>query len=170
MGFTIYYESTHPVPAKVAANVQKEAARLVQGYTWLSCEPVSFFGGSPNGKLSGGSKPNFCPHPDDIADAAREALPDGTVNTLLDNLCELSREFDVSWALSHDHDDQPMGFVKNGVCDRQLRQTIVAFGELVGSMQDEFDEPTSADSRRPPPSDDDDDLDENQMIFKFRPK
>lgn len=72
------------------------AARAAnQGRTWLSCEPVHFFTNDEDGHLLGGSKPNFRPHPDDVASAAREALPDGSARDMLDILCGLSRDHGI---------------------------------------------------------------------------
>lgn len=141
MGFTVCYCSMRPVtPAE--ADALRQAARVAcEGRTWLGCEPVCFFAGDDDGHLFGGSKPNFRPHPDDVAAAAREGLPDGTTRDMLDVLCRLSREHTVDWALSHDH-DPAIGFIHAGVCDDQALAQIEAFatlGDLLGELGlDEF--------------------------------
>src|ERR1700692_3438623 len=97
MGFTIYYRSTGPIGAAQADAIRDAAATRVEGRTWLSCEPVHFFQDQQDDRLLGGSKPNFQPHPDDAASAAREGLPDGAVRDLVEILCTLSRDFEVDW-------------------------------------------------------------------------
>src|SRR5262249_55843343 len=115
MGFAIYYRSTRRVSPARANAIQEAAARLIEGRTCLSCEPVGFFADQEDGRLLGGSKPNFLPHPDDAAAAARESLTDGTVRDVIEVLCQLSRDHGVDWELSHDYDPGPIGFIRGGV-------------------------------------------------------
>jgi hypothetical protein len=97
VGFTIYYRSTRRLsPAKTNA-IKRATDELCAGRTWLSCEPVCFFQDQKDGRLFGGSKPNFQPHPDDVAAAARDALPDGTVRDVIEILCRLSSDYEVDW-------------------------------------------------------------------------
>jgi hypothetical protein len=129
MGFTIYYRSTQPV-APADSEAIREAARVAnEGRTWLSCEPVHFFPGA-DGNLQGGSKPNFMPHPDDAAAAARAGLPDGTTRDMLDILCRLSRDHAVDWEISHDHSGGPIGYIRSGVCDDVVLAQIEGFADL----------------------------------------
>jgi hypothetical protein len=129
MGFTIYYRSTRPVSPAEAQAVEQSTRAACRGRTWLSCEPVHFFGGD-DGHLLGGSKPNFQPHPDDVAAAAREGLPDGTARDMLDILCRLSRAHGIDWEITHDHSDGPVGYVRGGVCDADVLAQVEAFAEL----------------------------------------
>jgi hypothetical protein len=116
------------VDAKQAAQIREAANRACAGRTWLSCEPPQFFQPDPDGDghLIGLSKPNFQPHPDDAASAAREGLPDGDVNDLLDVLSQLSRDGEIG----HDAEPGAAGFIREGVCDPQLRQLSTALGDL----------------------------------------
>jgi hypothetical protein len=175
MGFTIYYRSTKPVKPAKAEAIRAAAAELVEGRTWLSCEPVGFFSDQEDGRLIGGSKPNFQPHPDDVAAAAKEALPDGTVTDLLDILCQLSADFGVDWEFSHDHDAGPIGFVRGGMCEPRLRDQMEALGDLGNILQELMDD-TDLQSEDFSPrktfndeSDDDED-DPGPAILKFRPR
>lgn len=183
MGFTIAYESTKPVPRATAEQIRAATDELCQGYTWLSCEPVDFFETPNQGKLWGASKPNFFPHPDDVASAAKERLPDGTVTTMLDILCQLSRDYRVDWRLSHELDPRPMGFIRGGECAPGLVEAIDGFEELVAGMQNlgrgygEVDEDEDLDSTADNESqdkrncdDEDDGGSDNPHILKFRPK
>jgi hypothetical protein len=105
---------------------------LSSGRTWLSCEPPWLF--NNDGALMGISKPNFSPHPDDVASARSEGLPDGTLIDLLDILCELSRDFDVEWEISHDYSEGPIGYIRNGVCDDEVRTQCTAFNDLADEL------------------------------------
>lgn len=122
MGFSIYYRSTRPVSPEEEVAIRRTAHQASVGRTWLSCEPVHFFNGEPDddGRLFGGSKPNFLPHPDDAASAASAGLPDGDVRDLFDVLCHLSRDHGVDWEISHEHAPEPAGYIRDGVCDPGL--------------------------------------------------
>lgn len=174
MGFTVYYRSTRPVAPVQAAAIERGASELTCGRTWHSCEPVCFFGGAEDGHLLGGSKPNFQPHPDDAAAAAEEGLPDGTTKDLLDILCELSRVHDFDWEISHDHSGGPIGFIRAGVCDSEVRAQIETFadvGDMLRDLTDEFamgdDFPQSSPRSEQDGFEDDED---GPPILKFRPK
>jgi hypothetical protein len=140
MGFTLYYRSTRPV-TEAKANAIRQAARAASaGRTWLGCEPPRFFGDLADGHLLGGSKPNFQPHPDDTAAAARSGLPNGTPRDLIEVLCQLSREHGVDWVFSHDHDPGPIGFIRAGVCDGRVLDQVEAFTELADVLDELGDE------------------------------
>mgnify|MGYP001029230339 CR=1 FL=1 len=135
MGFTVYYRSTRTVTPAESDAVRQAARAANAGRTWLGCEPVHFFP-DHDGHLTGGSKPNFTPHPDDAASAARSGLPDGTTRDLLDVLCQLGRAHGIDWALSHDHDPD-IGEIRGGVCDESVLAQIEAFvalGEVLGEL------------------------------------
>jgi hypothetical protein len=134
MGFTVYYRSTEPVSAALRSQVNATTDVLCEARTWLSCEPVWFFAnGGGNGFLEGGSKPNFAPHPDDVAEAEAEGIADGTIQDVMDLLCELSREFGIDWQFSHDHDRGPIGFIRDGHADADLCNEIETIAMLAGT-------------------------------------
>jgi hypothetical protein len=140
MGFTIYYRSTRAVSQEEAEVIGRAARDACRGRTWLNCEPVHFFSGSEDGCLFGGSKPNFRPHPDDVASAARRELPHGGVRDMLEVLCRLSREHDLDWEISHDHSGGPVGLIRAGECDRDVLAQVEAFAdvaEYLGSLSEE---------------------------------
>ena len=170
MGFTIYFESTGRISPAHADRIEAMSRQLCEGYTWLSCEPPVGFQYDPvSGDLAGFSKPNFFPDPDDAASAAAEGLPDGTVNELLDVLCELSQMFKFDWSFSHDEDPGPIGFIRRGKCDPELRSLFSAFGDLVGNMQ-QFGSTAGPARRDEVRNDDESDDDPGPMILKFKPK
>lgn len=175
MGFTIYYRSTRPVAPAEAAAIERATDELCLGRTWLSCEPVGFFPDGEDGHLFGGSKPNFQPHPDDAAAAAREGLPDGTTFDMLDVLCQVSRDHGIDWEISHDHSDGAVGFIRSGVCDEEVSSQVRAFaglgdilGDLTADVEFPGDLPSSHSHGRKQDLDDDDD--DGPPILSFRPK
>lgn len=174
MGFTIYYRSTRRVNAARAKAIREAVEALIEGRTWLSCEPVGFFS-NQGGHLFGGSKPNFQPSPDDAAAAAEEGLPDGTVHDMIDVLCKLSADFAVDWELSHDH-DPAIGCIRDGECEPQLRQQVAALGDLGGilrEMTDDFEGPGRAPwppRRNAKRASNDEDDDPGPSLLPFRPK
>lgn len=140
MGFSINYRSTRRVSPAEAAAINGAASDACRGRTWLSCEPVGFFSDEEDGHLSGSSKPNFRPHPHDVASAASEGLPDGSARDLLDILCRLSRDYAIDWEISHDYSDGPIGFVRAGECDGDVLSQVEAFAGLaeeLGNLSDE---------------------------------
>jgi hypothetical protein len=169
MGFSITYRTTREVAAAEEAQIRAAADKLTDGYTWLSCEPVTFYRELDEGRLAGFCKPNFMPHPDDIASALREGLPDGTVNEMLDVLCELSRRFRIDFELEHDESNGVAGYIRQGECEEDLRGLISAFGSLaefsldhaLGEMGHEIDDEDFDDP------DDNDDDDRDPPIIKF---
>lgn len=168
MGFTIYYRSTQRVNAARAKAIRAAAEAFTSGRTWLSCEPVGFFS-NKGGHLSGGSKPNFQPDPEDAAAAAAEGLPDGTVRDMVDVLCKLSADFDVDWELSHDHDPGPIGLIRSGVCEPRLREQLKTLGSLGGILREMTGDIDTDEGSGSPPSETDDD-DPGPSILPFRPK
>lgn len=171
MGFTVYYRSTDPVSPETREQVNAATDKLCEGRTWLSCEPVWFFmSGHHGGYLEGGSKPNFAPHADDIAEAELEGLPDGTIVDAMEILCELSREFDIDWEFSHDHDPGPIGFIREGQADADLSHEL----ESISLMAETFAQQVQPEGpvnlrpfRKQLSSDDDHPDDEGPQILKF---
>src|SRR5689334_22263789 len=102
MSFTIYYTSARSVTPEEAEAIKSATQRECQGRSWLSCEPINFLPDLQDGRLIGGSKPNFKPHPGDKRAAKESGLPDGGPQDLLDILARLSREHSIDWELMHD--------------------------------------------------------------------
>lgn len=150
MGFSIYYRSTRPVTKAEAAALQTAAAQASENRTWLSCEPAHFYPQAPEdeGRLAGGSKLNFTPHPDDAASALLLGLPDGNVLDLLQVLCRLSQEHRIDWEFHHDHMSESVGSIRDGVCDPELTEAAAVLADVAGALSDfefEFEEPSDDD-------------------------
>ena len=134
MGFAIGYETTEVVSRDAAKSIIATAFDMVKGRTWLSCGPVLLHH-DETGRLGGSSKPNFMPHPDDIASAQMEGLSDGTVKDVLDVLCALSTRFNIDWLISHDYG--VVGFIRNGICDSDVQTQCYAFNDLAAELIEE---------------------------------
>ena len=113
--------------------------------------------------------------PDDVAAVASEGLPDGTVQDLLDALCQISREYNVDWEFSHDHDPGPIGFIRHGVADDRLIRQIDEFrglgdaiGEIMGEFESEMDGFSAMDDSPDTPDDENGD-DEPPPTIKLWP-
>jgi hypothetical protein len=169
VGFSIRYRSTERIGRKRAQAIRQACARLVEGHTWLSCEPAHLTE-ETDGRLAGFSKPTFQPHPDDVAAAQAEGLPDGTTRDLVEILCRLSADFGVDWELSHDYG--PIGFILRGVCGPNVLEQMDTFAELpdlISEAMNEEKRDTNSGSARAGETDDDDDLD-GPRILPFRPR
>lgn len=132
MGFAIAYQTTEQISPALQREMIDVANDLSRGRTWLSCEPPDLT--NENGTLVGASKPNFSPHPDDVVSANSEGFPDGTLSDVLKVLCELSRRFGVDWEISHDHSDGPLGYIRNGICDDDVKTQCDAFTDLTDEL------------------------------------
>src|SRR5690606_38408345 len=136
MGFTVYYRTTQPITPALAKEIQQAASDLCQGRTWLSCEPVAFFSDTTDQLevLEGGSKPNFLPHPDDVASAKSEQQPHESLHDMIEDLCRLSRDHDVDSEIGHDYGDGPVSQIRGGECDTQVIAQIEAFDEMAKEL------------------------------------
>lgn len=162
MGFSVYYEATEPVDADRLPAVLKAAKQFSAQYSWFSCEPL-YFHKSSDGKLSGSCKPRiFDFNEGDYESSLIEGLPDGTLQTLLDGLSEISRQFDIAWEINADHFPRPIGFIRNGKCDPKvagIAATLVQTGQMLFEEQGFQSRP----SRRLPASDQLGDDDEEEF-------
>lgn len=137
MGFSVHYQTTEMISRGLQAEIVVAIDDLRRGRTWLSCE-IPFLS-DDQGYMSGSSKPNFMPAAIDVAAAAKEGLPDGTLLDLLDILCALSNQFDIDWEISHDHSDGPLGYVRQGRCDDEVRVQCEGIQEMAQDIADEID-------------------------------
>jgi hypothetical protein len=128
MGFAIAYTTTEQISPALQREIIDSLKKHSAGRTWLSCEPPWLI--NQDGYLVGGSKPRDDFDRRDVASAKAEGLPDGTVNALLDCLCGVSAEFDIDWEISHDYSDSPVGYIRCGECDDEVRSLCQAFTDL----------------------------------------
>lgn len=136
MGFSIHYCSTETMHPVRAYEIKQHAQRLIDQYAWFSCEPV-ILQQQTDGYLAGQSKPNFFPAESEVHAPDPSGVPDGTVLTLAEVLCVLSREHGVDWDIAHDYEPDPIGRISGGVADIELieqLETLGSLGDLLGEM------------------------------------
>lgn len=136
MGFSIRYETTERISPALQEEILLALEPLMAERTWLHCEPPLM--DDDDGLLAGSSKPNFMPDRDDAASAHSEGLPTGTILDLLDVLCRLSGQFNIEWELAHDYSDGPMGYIRNGCADDELRSQCAALADIPDGLPDDF--------------------------------
>ncbi|MCE9545747.1 MAG: ankyrin repeat domain-containing protein [Planctomycetia bacterium] len=129
VGFTVWYRSSNPHSDADRIAIERAAADLCQGRTWLSCEPVFFFADSGDGRIVGGSKPNFTPHAEEIKSADATGLPDGTIRDAVDVLCQISRIHGVDWEITHQEGGDWIGHIRAGDAEKELLDRVSAFAE-----------------------------------------
>ena len=137
MGLCIYYRSVEPMHPASAFDISQHAQRLQSQYRWLRCEPV-VLSHTTDGLLRGGSKPNFVASEVDFDPAEFGNLPDGTLMTLVEVLCELSRSHEVVWELAHDYGAESMGRIHCGVAEEALMEQLEAI-DSIGELLDDLD-------------------------------
>lgn len=137
MGFSVHYQTTETISRGLQAEIVLALDDLRRGQTWLSCE-IPYLS-DDQGYLSGSSKPNFMPAAIDVAAAAKEGLPDGKLTDLLDILRSLSNRFDIDWEISHDHSDGPIGYVRQGLCDDEVRVQCEGIQDMAQDLADDID-------------------------------
>lgn len=142
MGFAIHYRSTEPMHPARAFEIKQHAELLIRRFLWASCEPV-LLRQQHDGRLVGQSKPVFFPAEIDGGDHDPHGLPDGTVMTLAEVLCELSREYEVEWEIGHDYEPAPIGVIAGGVVDDDLMEQLETFGSIGDLLEDVSDQEES---------------------------
>ena len=138
MSFSIHYRSTETMHPAQAFEIKQHAESLVGRYSWLSCEPISLKQ-QPDGYLSGQSKPTFFPAEVESEAVHIDGMPDGTVLSLAEVLCVLSREHGVDWSIGHDYEPEPIGQISNGVAGEDLIEQLETFGSIGDLLDDSLD-------------------------------
>jgi hypothetical protein len=121
VGFSVDYRSTRPVTAAEAEAIDQAAARLCDPPDWVGCEEISFYEcleAYGEGHLSGSSKPDLEAHwVYKIPGVETRIVPTWE---LIDALCQISRDHQVDWEISHDYRDGPVGYIRSGLADDKL--------------------------------------------------
>jgi hypothetical protein len=170
MGTCLYFRTAGPVAAEVEQAIRDELPQANRGAQWIHCEPIAFFSDTEDGRLTGFSKLNFHPHPDEAAEALRPPAARGDLPTLLDRLADWSDRYRLTWEL--DVEGHPLGRIADGNLDPGL---IEAF-EALAAVADEpstpdlaLDEPPAQDNLFADPADEDEPPDEGFQPRLFRP-
>ncbi len=145
MGFTIHAESTEAVAPDRAEAIVREASKLVQGRSWLSCEPPLISLGGPSGadRLFCFFKPNFSPHPRDVEAAEASGEPDGALGDAIEILARVSRDHGVDWEIGADEFPEPVGYIRGGTVDDAIPdviESLEAMAEAIAEFDPDADE------------------------------
>ncbi|MFG0289422.1 MAG: hypothetical protein ACF8CQ_14680 [Rhodopirellula sp. JB044] len=132
MHFSVAYETTELISPLLQQEMIAFADELSSQWNWLSCEPPCL--SNRDGILAGASKPNFSGHVDRVASDQVSDRRDGTLNDLVRILCAVSAEFDVDWLISHDCSNGPLGFIRCGRCDEEVRSQCDVLSELTQEL------------------------------------
>ena len=129
MGIDIqYFTKSSVTQGQIDAIVA--ASRKSNDQPWLLCEPIQFFD-MPGfeDRLFGASKLNLIPASEDRADAEEHySAEKNDLQSLLDQLAEMSRKFIVDWEIQIE--GTPVGSIDAGVCEPTVRDAIEAMAEL----------------------------------------
>ncbi len=128
MGFSVAYETAELISPALQREMIAVTNELSSDRAWLSCEPPLLM--NRGGILGGASKPNFSPHPDELAAAKAAGERDGTLSDLIQILCSVSSQFDVDWVISHDCSNGPLGCIRCGRCDPEVQDQCQVLSEL----------------------------------------
>ncbi|MEX2112660.1 MAG: hypothetical protein WD845_05705 [Pirellulales bacterium] len=161
MGVYIHYRTIDPLDATRAAAIRAAARKFDSGLSWLYCDSVCFDDYPSDNRLTGSSKLNLQPHPDDRAAATASGLPDGNVRNLFEALCEISRVHLVDWEVSHEFSSEPLGFILGGVIDDDLILAADGFEEASAYLAEDFESDFSAFDASFDPDEQFDDEDDN---------
>ena len=122
MGYDIAWRTTEQISPALQREITESFKNQTAGRTWMSGGPPDL--AVDDGYLHGSSRPrwDFSRTNEDVASALKEGLPDGTVNDLLACLCRISAEFDIEWEFRDDYSEGPIGYIRCGECDDDVRR------------------------------------------------
>ena len=78
---------------------------------------------------------------EDAADARDGGHPDGRLKELIECLCKLSAKFDIDWEIEHDHSGGPVGYIRGGNADAEVRDTMDGLDAMFEEMDEDLDLP-----------------------------
>ncbi len=125
MGVRLAYTSLQPIPPDVVEVVLAEARRIGQERDWFYCDGIHL-DRIGTGQLDGWSK-LVIPSPSEDSQQSPEA--DQDLHTLLDILCHLSCDHDVSWRLTVS--GEPIGIIERGACNNLVRGKMTALTDMI---------------------------------------
>ena len=139
--FAIRYRTATPLSPRESQRVQDSLARFAGGSAWTLCEAPTLHADS-RGHLAGQSLVKLAPAPEEVRAAMAVCGPDGTAETLLEVLDQVSRECSVDWELSHSQSEVVVGGIHHGVADSGVQRLLDRVSELSESqMPDDASEP-----------------------------
>jgi|SRR5579883_559122 len=132
MGVGLTYRTTSPVSAAVAEAVRGDVPGVNRGARWIYCEPVGVRHDEADGYLTGFSKLNLQPGPDEYAAAKAEPADRDDFLALLDALAGWSARYDLTWELAVE--GQPLGRVAGGAYEPGLRDALESFAAVADEL------------------------------------
>jgi hypothetical protein len=135
MGMGLHYTTLAAVEPAVRHAIERDAERANRRQTWVLCEPIGFFpeDQDPDGRLSGFSKLNLFPTPEELAEAGPAGRNANDVRFLVSQLCQWSRKYGLDWRLCFE--TELLGTITDGRCETRLQERIdglASFAEALG--------------------------------------
>src|SRR5262249_11224556 len=141
MGMGLHYTTLASVEPAVRHAIERYAERANRRQTWVLCEPIHFFpeGHDPDGKLSGFSKLNLFPTPEELAEAGSAGRHANDVRFLVMQLCRWSRRHGLDWRLCFE--TELLGNITDGRCEARLEERIDGLASFAEALGEEGAEP-----------------------------
>lgn len=132
MGVCLYFRTAESVPADVAEAIRNELARTNRSARWIYCEPLDLDQDAADGRLTGRTKLNLHPWPDEYTTAMREPAERGDFQTVLDALADWSGRYQLTWEVGVE--GHPLGRVAGGECDPGLAEALEAMTAVADEL------------------------------------
>jgi hypothetical protein len=132
VGVRLCFRTADPTPDEVGGAILSELDQANRGTRWILCEPIGFHPEPDVGGLSGSTKLNLQPWPDEHAEAMREPAERGDFQTLLDRLADWSDRFRLTWEL--EVEGHFLGRIVDGACDPGLTESLEALTAVADEL------------------------------------
>jgi hypothetical protein len=123
MGMGLHYTTLAAVEPAVRLAIERDAERANRRQTWVLCE------------LSGYSKLNLLPTPEELAEAGFAGRGAKNLRFLVKQLCRWSRKYGLVWQLRFE--GELLGTITDGRCEGRLQERIdglASLGEALGEL------------------------------------
>ncbi len=124
-------------PAR-AYEIRQSAERLISQYSWNAFAPV-ILSQQTDGHVSGSSRMNSMPEEAEVDSATADRLPEGTITTFVEVLCQLSQTHGVDWDICDDYEPDSIGCIRDGIAEAKLLEQLEMLSRL-GELLEESDE------------------------------
>ncbi|HEV3260389.1 MAG TPA: hypothetical protein VG013_26270 [Gemmataceae bacterium] len=142
MAMGLHYTTVAAVEPAVRHAIERDSKRANRRQTWVLCEPIGFFpeDQDPDGKLSGFSKLNLFPTPEELVEAGSAGRNANDVRFLVTQLCRWSRKYGLVWQLRFE--SELLGTITDGRCEARLQERIDGLASLGEALGEHFGEET----------------------------
>jgi hypothetical protein len=128
MGVSIMYESDRPLTLAEITAVREAAQQFNAGRWWLYSEGLFFFTDSDDNTLTGCSKYNPLPSPDETAEARRSGTIISGLPEVIEFLAQTSANNGPGWRLSFE--EHSLGFIRNGAVEPGLESKVKVLAQM----------------------------------------